>query len=70
MTANEPRFDIFSGTLEEGAVWIETVVGLDRARERMAQMAATKPGSYFVFSFNNNSVVAKLDSPKEQNLQS
>ena len=46
----EPCFDIFSGAPDKTPVWIETVYGLSNARERMAAIAARKPGAYFVFS--------------------
>jgi hypothetical protein len=53
-----PNFDIFSGWPDEYAVWVETVEGLAAARDRMAQIAAAKPGRYFVFSRSDHSILA------------
>ena len=36
---HEPRFDIFSGTVDKDARWIEAVRGLANARERMGALA-------------------------------
>jgi hypothetical protein len=44
-------FDIFSGTAKK-AMWIEAVEGLSNARERMEQIAADKPGQYFILQCN------------------
>lgn len=41
--------DIFSGT-PKNAMWIEAVQGLSNARERMQQIAAEKPGQYFLLT--------------------
>lgn len=46
----EPRFDIFSGSIDKDALRIEAVEGLAKARERMEELAANVPGKYFVFS--------------------
>ena len=37
-------FDIFSETDEKNGVWLEAVVGLSNAQERLQQVAAEKPG--------------------------
>ena len=56
----EPRFDIFSGTPDKDAVWVECVCGLSNARERMERIAAQKPGRYFLFSVLSHSVLVKI----------
>lgn len=61
----EPSFDIFAGKPGEGVVWIEAVRGLSNARERMEQIAAEKPGDYFVFSFGSRTVLAKTETFKK-----
>jgi hypothetical protein len=46
----EQHFDIFSGTQEKDAIWIEVVVGLASAREEIERQARKVSGLYFVFS--------------------
>lgn len=62
MEKREPRFDIFSGQIDKNALWIETVEGLSSARERMEQIAAEKPGQYFIFSPLNHAVLAQIET--------
>jgi hypothetical protein len=65
MGMNEPAFDIFRGGIGSGdEVWLESVSGLDKARERMEQIAAAKPGLYFVFSPRSYSILACADTRK------
>jgi hypothetical protein len=59
---DQPRFDIFAGSIDNDATWIECIPGLEKARERMEQIAAEKPGRYFVFSIHNRTVLAKVDT--------
>ena len=54
-------FDIFSGTRKD-AVWIETVEGLSAARERLQQIAAEKPGQYFIFSALTRASVCEIET--------
>jgi hypothetical protein len=42
-------FDIFKET-PDGPLWVEAVQGLREARERMARLALTCPGEYFIHS--------------------
>jgi hypothetical protein len=58
----ESRFDIFSGTPDKDAVWVECVLGLSNARGRMEQIAAQKPGRYFLFSLLSHSVLSKTET--------
>jgi hypothetical protein len=59
---SEPNFDIFSGVPDKNAVWVECVRGLSNARERMGQIAAEKPGRYFLFSLQSHSVLARIET--------
>jgi hypothetical protein len=59
---SEPKFDIFSGAPDKDAVWVECVRGLSNARERMEQIAAKKPGRYFLFSNLSHSILAKIET--------
>jgi len=60
----EPTFDIFSGTPDEDEEWIEAVAGLSNARERMGEIAARKPGKYFLFSIGSQSILAQVQTFK------
>jgi hypothetical protein len=50
-------YDIFKVT-PDGPVWVGAVRGLREAKERMARLALTFPGEYFIHSQGN--VVARL----------
>jgi hypothetical protein len=43
-------------------MWIETVEGLDNARQRMESLAAHFPGKYFVYCQHNRAVLAETDT--------
>ena len=58
----EPTFDIFSGDPTQNPIWLEPVIGLSTARQRMEQIAAAKPGQYFLFNVQSHSVLAKVDT--------
>jgi hypothetical protein len=60
----EPTFDIFRGTTDKDAVWVEAVTGLSDARRRMEEIAAATPGRYFVFGLESNAVLARIDTRK------
>lgn len=62
---DEPTFDIFAGAPEEHGLWVEAVEGLSNARERMAQIAAQKPGTYFLFSSCSQSILARIRTFQE-----
>ena len=61
---SEPRFGIFSGSFENDALWLETVSGFTKARERMEQLASQAPGKYFVFSVHSRGLLASIDTSK------
>lgn len=61
----ELRFDIFSGANDKDAMWIESVEGFPKARERMEQIAAQAPGKYFVFSSHSRAVLLKIDTSRD-----
>ena len=59
----EPTYDIFRGAIGAGDErWLEAVSGLENARKRMKEIAAAKPGLYFLFHAHNHSVVACADT--------
>lgn len=59
----EPTYDIFRGAIGSGEEeWVEAVSGLLKAHRRMEQIAATKPGLYFLFNVQAHVVVASADT--------
>jgi hypothetical protein len=50
-------FDIFKVT-SDGPLWVEAVHGLEEGKERMAHVALTSPGEYFIHS-QDQGVIAK-----------
>jgi hypothetical protein len=63
--AHVPKFDIFSGSVDKDAIWIEAVEGLGNAKDRMDELAAKSPGKYFVFCGFSHTVMAVTDTRKE-----
>jgi hypothetical protein len=57
-----PQFDIFSGTIGEDAMWIESVEGLEAARKRLNQLASQSPGKYFLYGVEAHAVLASVDT--------
>jgi hypothetical protein len=53
-------FDLFSGTPDERAVWLEAVIGLDEATDRLRRIAAESPGPYFIFHAPSQTVLSQL----------
>jgi hypothetical protein len=52
---------IFSGT-PKNARWEDSAEGLSDARERMEQLAGTKPGQYFLVSIGAGSILAQTET--------
>jgi hypothetical protein len=59
-------YDIFSGQVDKDALWIGAVEGLGSAAMQMHQLAAEKPGSYFLFCTKTRQVLASIDTSKPQ----
>jgi hypothetical protein len=62
-------FDIFSGSSDRDAVWIEAVAGLDQAKQRMQQIAAKTQGAYFVFCAKTKSILDRTDTRARSNIE-
>jgi hypothetical protein len=60
------KFDIFAGTRDNDARWIEAVEGLANANKRMQELAAQNPGKYFIFYTGTHTVVANIETFAEQ----
>ena len=59
-----PTFDIFSGYFQKNdATWIAAHQDLPEAYQKMLQIAADKPGPYFILSSNDaQTCVAAVDT--------
>lgn len=58
-----PTFDIFYGHFEQqDAMWVETLEGLEAAYGKMLQIAADKPGPYFILSSDAQTCAASVDT--------
>ena len=63
-----PMFHIFSGDNDRDAVWVCAVRGLADAKTRMDQLAAEKPGLYFVFLAGSHEILARTDTSNRVNV--
>lgn len=55
-------YDIFRGTTNKDALWVEAVAGLSSARRRMDEIAKESPGRYFVFDQERHAIIARADT--------
>jgi PleD family two-component response regulator len=58
---NSMTYDLFKGSSQENAMWIETVQGLDAATERMKCLAAATSSDCFLFQSGH--IVATATNP-------
>ena len=61
-----PTFDVFSGSLEKGALWIKSADGFDQAITLMNEFARKRPGNYFVFDVYHHKILASVDSSNKR----
>ena len=61
----DSTFDIFKLT-SDGPLWVEAVRGLERAKERMAHLALTSPGEYFIHSQEEGVIAKQTDVSLEE----
>ena len=59
---DDETFEIFSGAPQDYGLWVEAVEGLSSAHQRMGQIAAEKPGEYFLFSNSDQSILTRVDT--------
>jgi hypothetical protein len=55
-------FDLFSGSIDSQASWLESVRGLESALVRMRERAKYAPGHYFVYDSMTQTVIALMDT--------
>ena len=56
------EYDIFSGSTDKDAVWLDAVEGLGAAYDRMKVYARRSPGPYFVFCQKTHAVLAHVNT--------
>jgi len=59
------KFDIFSGSIDKNALWLERAEGRDNENRRMDEIATKSPGKYFVFCDFFHIVIAQTDTSCE-----
>jgi hypothetical protein len=60
---DNPSYDIFWVDEDQEAVWQCAAEGIWNAKKKMEELAAKKPGKYYVFSSSESRVVARFDVP-------
>jgi len=55
-------YDVFSGSPEKTAVWLEAANDLKTAEERIKQLSLSRPGKYFIYSCRAHAIVARVDT--------
>ena len=55
-----PHLDILKRQKDGSFVWIEARSDMHIAEQRIAQLATTEPGEYFVFDQRTQQIVAKI----------
>jgi pyridoxine/pyridoxamine 5'-phosphate oxidase len=55
----DTTFEIFRDD-PQGPLWIESVVGLERAAQRLANIYKLEPATYFAYDPRESRIVAKL----------
>ena len=56
------KYDIFSGSIDNAPLWLETVDDLEEARERMKQRGLESPGPYFAYCSFTQTVVEVINT--------
>jgi hypothetical protein len=65
-----PTYHVFSGSFRDiDVMWLGAVEGLGAANERMKAIAAEKPGPYFIFSLETNSVFGSIDTSIQSDIK-
>ncbi|HUE44367.1 MAG TPA: hypothetical protein VMP12_12405 [Candidatus Sulfotelmatobacter sp.] len=62
----ELTFDIFEGTSENDALWVDAAEGMSNARQRMERIAVEKPGRYFLFSCTSHEILARVETSNKR----
>jgi hypothetical protein len=58
-----PKYHVFSGNFrDKGGLWLESVEGLEAAKERVRQLSEKSPGHYYVFCAKTLQPLASIDT--------
>jgi hypothetical protein len=55
-------YDLFSGSIDEGPVWLAAFRDSEAARDRMLHLAEHTPGAYFIFDHTTQKVLDSIDT--------
>jgi hypothetical protein len=67
---NVSKYHIFSGVREKGGLWLDSVEGLEAAKERIRQLSEKSPGHYYLFCAKTLQPLASIDTPSAKQDQS
>ncbi|HWF39137.1 MAG TPA: hypothetical protein VG322_11495 [Candidatus Acidoferrales bacterium] len=62
----ETIFDIFSRLPDGSPLWVESIEGLKKARERLDRLAQLNPGEYFIYSEGIGGVVSRVPEAEQR----
>ena len=62
-------FNIFAGIFGGNATWLESSPSLAHAKERLEQISAAHPGSYFIFSTSAGRALCQIHAPSLSDLR-
>lgn len=63
---SDATYDIFSGQVNNAAIWLEAVEGLGNAYQRMTELASSSPGCYFIFCARTHTVRGSINTAHPQ----
>jgi hypothetical protein len=55
-------YDIFSGSRDHGALWVDFAEDFESAKRRMEELARLKPGKYFIYSAKISGIMQEIDT--------
>ena len=56
------NYEIFSGSANNDPLWLETVGGIVAATTRIKERARNLPGRYFIYRFEDSTVLVSIDT--------
>jgi hypothetical protein len=59
---SESMYDIFMKLPDGSPLWLEAVQGLDQARSRLASLARSSEGDYFVYSEKSGGIIERAST--------
>jgi hypothetical protein len=59
----EKRFDLFRVEETGGPIWVETVIGLEHARQRLDILSSFKPATYLIYDYEDAKFIEPFSKP-------